>query len=191
MSKTQRPGTPSIKFQMKIRFLLTGVYLAAFVAANLLVKYFGPYGLWFSSLFLIPFDFVCRCVFNEVWKGFELIAKLAILTVCSCLLTVLINMDAVNIAKASMAGFVAAQVFATIFYQIVMNRSYFLKVNMSDLLAICVDSFVFQFVAFGILDWKITLGQVVIKGIGGLIWFYIIFTKFRLHEKINRSREIL
>ncbi len=176
---------------MKIRFYLIGVYLAAFVAANLLVKYFGPYGLWFSSLFLIPFDFVCRCVFNELWKGFELVAKLAILTVCSCIVTVLINGDAINIAKASMAGFVCAQIIATVFYQLLIKKGYMTKVNLTDLVAISADSVIFQIVAFGVFNWKVTLGQILIKGIGGLIWFYIIFSKFKLHEKINSRREIL
>ena len=151
--------------------------MAAFVAANLLVKHIGPTGLWISSFTLIPFDFICRCYFHETWSGKKLIIRLFLLTIASSLVTILINFSALNIALGSALGFTAAQITAGIFYQLNINRSSFIKVNGSDFVAIVFDSIVFQYIAFSILDWKITLGQVVIKLIGGLIWYFIIFKK--------------
>lgn len=162
------------------------IYLAAFVAANLFVKHFGAYGLWFSSLFLIPFDFVCRCLFHETWKGKKLILRLLLLTILSSLVTVAINHEAINIAKASCGGFIAAQIAAGIFYQYAIKKSPFIKVNGSDFFAIISDSIVFQYIAFESFNWQVTAGQVAIKFVGGLIWYYIIFKKLKLHEKINR-----
>lgn len=163
------------------------IYLAAFVAANLFVKHFGSYGLWFSAMFLIPFDFICRCLFHEKWKGSALIIRLLILTVLSSVITVAINSDAANIAKASCAGFISAQICAGIFYQYFIKQTPFVKVNGSDLLAIISDSIVFQYIAFGGFNWQVTAGQIIIKFVGGLLWYYIIFNKLKLHEKINRS----
>lgn len=158
-------------------FFIT-VYLAAFVAANLLVKHFGPYGLWFSSLFLIPFDFVCRCLFHESWKGFKLIRNLFLLTLAASLITILINSSALDIALASVCGFTAAQIFAGIYYQLNIRAPLIIKVNGSDLVGIVADSVIFQHVAFGGFDLKVMAGQMIIKFIGGLIWYFIIFKKY-------------
>lgn len=161
------------------------IYLAAFVAANLLVKHYGPTGLWFSSFLLIPFDFVCRCIFHETWSGKRLVINLSALTLLSGLITFAINSAALNIALASFAGFAAAQVGAGIFYQRNKKASWFYKVNVSDLLAIVFDSIVFQLVAFSALDITVTGGQVVIKFLGGLLWYFILFRCLQLDKKLG------
>lgn len=160
-------------------------YLIALVSANLIVKHFGAPGLWFSSALLIPFDFICRAIFHESWKGKKLVANLLLLTVVSGIVTFIINHEALNIALASFAGIVAVQIFAGIFYQMFMQKSYFFKVNLSDLIAIIVDSIAFQLVAFGTVNFEVTGGQMLIKAVGGLFWFYVIFKilKFDPNEK--------
>jgi uncharacterized PurR-regulated membrane protein YhhQ (DUF165 family) len=153
------------------------------VAANLLVKHYGAEGLWFSSFLLIPFDFVCRCIFHETWKGKKLILNLSLLTLVSGLITFIINREALNIAVASFCGFIAAQIGAGIFYQKNKNKSWFYKVNISDLIAIVFDSIVFQLVAFSVLQPTITIGQVIIKFLGGLLWYYILFKLVRINKR--------
>jgi uncharacterized PurR-regulated membrane protein YhhQ (DUF165 family) len=161
------------------------VYLAAFVAANLLVKNYGAHGLWFSSFLLIPFDFVCRCIFHETWKGKKLIINLTALTLVSGLITFLINHEALNIALASFCGFIAAQIGAGIFYQKNKAKSWFYKVNVSDLIAICFDSIVFQLIAFHVINLNVTGGQIIIKFLGGLMWYFILFKWARLDKKLG------
>jgi hypothetical protein len=151
------------------------------VAANLFLKHFGPYGLWFSSFFLIPFDFICRCIFHEN-KQFKLLVALVLL---AALLTVLINANALKIAFASVLGFTAAQLTAGTFYQLVINRSKFVKINGSDLVAIAFDSLVFQFVAFSFFNYKVALGQIAVKLAGGLLWYFVIFKIFKY--ELNRG----
>lgn len=160
------------------------LFLAALTAANLIVKHFGPTGLWFSSALLIPFDFICRCIFHETWKGRRLIINLLLLTIASGIITFAINHEALNIALASFAGIVAVQIFAGIFYQTFKKKSFFIKVNLSDLVAIIVDSLVFQLVAFHVINLEITGGQMLIKIVGGLFWYFIIFKflKFKPNE---------
>tara|TARA_R110002153_G_scaffold32752_12_gene99098 strand:+ start:1046 stop:1558 length:513 start_codon:yes stop_codon:yes gene_type:complete len=158
-------------------------YLAAFVLANFVVLHFGASGLIFTALFLIPFDFVMRCLFHEQWKGFELIWKLGSIVMIASILTFLINRDSINIALGSMFGFIAAQIIAGIFYQLMIKRSYFVKVNGSDFFAIISDSIVFQLIAFSFIDINITVSQTILKIIGGLFWYWIIFKKFKIQNK--------
>lgn len=168
---------------MKNKFVL--FYLAALVFANLAVKHSGPEGLCFSSFFLIPFDFVCRCIFHETWKGTLLIRNLLLLTLISGLITVGLNWNALNIALASFLGIVSVQIVAGIFYQKFKQKSLFFKVNLSDLVAIIIDSIVFQYVAFNVINFEVTGGQMLIKFLGGLFWYFIIFNllKFKPNGK--------
>jgi len=159
------------------------LYLLAFVLANFIVLWFGPKGLIFTSLFLIPFDFVIRCMFHEQWKGKELILKLGSLVIFASLITYLINKNSLNIALGSSFGFIFAQIFAGIFYQSFIKKSYFIKVNGSDFIGIIVDSIVFQLIAFNFVDIKISGGQILLKVLGGLFWYWVIFKKFKLQER--------
>lgn len=110
-----------------------------------------------------------------------------LLTITASAITFLINHEALNIALASVSGFFTAQIFAGIFYQVFINRSFFVKVNGSDFIAICFDSFVFQLVAFHEFSPTITVGQILIKLTGGYIWYLILFKKLKINEKISRS----
>lgn len=151
----------------------------------MLVQHFGAYALWLSSFILIPFDFVVRCVLHEKWKGQELISKLFLITFLACVITYGINKQYENIAFASVVGFTSAQIVSGIFYQLNKRKSYFFKVNLSDLFAILADSIFFQLIAFDIISPYVTLGQVAVKFAGGLLWYYILFKRFRVHEKIK------
>lgn len=155
------------------------IYLLAFVLANYLVIWFGQYGLIFTALFLIPFDFVMRCVFHETYKGLKLFLYLSSLVVGASVITYLINQDNFSIALGSCLGFGAAQLFASIFYQISIKKSYFIKVNGSDLIGIIIDSIVFQLIAFSSINTTISISQICMKFIGGLFWYWIIFKKLK------------
>jgi len=121
-----------------------------------------------------------RCVFHETYKGIKLFLYLSTLVVLASIITYLINQDNFSIALASCLGFAGAQLFASIFYQISINRSYFVKVNGSDLIGIVIDSIVFQLIAFGSINTTISISQIFMKFFGGLFWYWIIFKKFKL-----------
>lgn len=175
---------------MRLINYLFVAFLTAFIGANLLVKHYGAFGLIVASAILIPFDLVIRCVIHELYSGWKLFCILFGLTLCAALVTVWIYPEAINIAKGSIAGFVAAQITAGIFYQTVKRRSksYLLKVNMSDLVAVIFDSIVFQLIAFGILIPFVTLGQIGIKFVGGLLWYFILFEMIGIQYKILNER---
>jgi uncharacterized PurR-regulated membrane protein YhhQ (DUF165 family) len=162
--------------------LLISLYLISIISANLLLKHFGAYGLWVSSFLLIPFDFVVRCVFHETWSSKQLLTRLLLLTLAASFLTFILNQDAKLIAIASVFGFVSAQLGAGIFYQLNKGKSLFFKVNISDIIAISFDSIVFQFIAFGNISPIVTTGQIVVKFLGGLMWYYILFKKLHIQK---------
>jgi len=155
------------------------LYLIAFVLSNFIVLWYGSKGLIFTAIFLIPFDFVLRCLFHEKWKGKELILKLGTLVLTASVITFIINKDALNIALASSFGFIFAQIAAGIFYQHFIKSSYFIKVNGSDAVGILIDSLVFQFIAFSVILPEITISQFLLKLTGGLFWYWIIFIKLK------------
>jgi queuosine precursor transporter len=159
------------------------IYLVAFILANFIVLHFGANGLIFTALFLIPFDFVMRCLFHETWQGKELIIKLGSLVIIASVITFFINQNALNIALGSSAGFIAAQLAAGVFYQLVIKKSYFVKVNGSDAVGILMDSIFFQLVAFGEISMLVLASQFILKITGGLFWYWIIFVKLKLQEK--------
>lgn len=165
--------------------LILFCFLAAFVCANLIVKHFGPTGLWISSALLIPFDFVTRCIIHERFRGGKLILVLFLLTLSAAAITVLLNWNALNIAAASVCGFIAAQIGGGVFYQAHKYRSFFFKVNISDLVCIVLDSVVFQAVAFSMFSAGITGLQILIKFLGGLVWYLILFRALRLQERFK------
>lgn len=158
------------------------LYVLAFVIANFLVLKFGALGLLFSSLFLIPFDFIMRCVFHESYKGLKLILKLFLLVFIAAIITYLINYNTKMIVIASVIGFTSAQIGAGIFYQLFLNKHYLIKVNGSDFTGIIIDSFLFQLIAFSYIDYKITIGQITLKIIGGLFWYWIFFKKIKIQK---------
>lgn len=84
-----------------------------------------------------------------------------------------------NIAVASLLGFTAAQITSGILYQLLIKQPTFIKVNGSDIVAIVFDSIVFQLIAFGMFNENVTIGQIIIKFTGGLIWYFIIFKLFK------------
>ena len=159
------------------------IYLLAFVFSNFIVLWFGSTGLIFTALFLIPFDFVMRCIFHETWKGIELILKMSSLVLVAGFLSYLINIETQKIAIASIVGFSVAQIFAGIFYQLTIKKSYFIKVNGSDAIGILIDSILFQMVAFSFINFSITTSQFVLKLTGGLFWYWVLFKKIKIQEK--------
>lgn len=153
----------------------TILYLFAIVCSNLLVARFGLPGMLISSLLLIPFDFVIRAYFHERLRGIQLMVVLAGLVATGALITFAFNANAIRIGIGSVCAFVFANAAASAFYQVFMRKDLLIKVNGSDVVAIIVDSLVFQAIAFGTVVWPVTAGQMALKIIGGFFWYLVLF----------------
>lgn len=158
------------------------IYLFAFILANYVVIWYGASGLIFTALFLVPFDFVMRCVFHETMKGIKLFIFLTLLISSASLITYLINENSTNIAIGSAIGFAFAQLLSGVFYQICIKKSFFVKVNGSDLIGIITDSIIFQLIAFSSINMSVTISQILLKLIGGLFWYWVFFKKLKIQN---------
>lgn len=150
------------------------MYLGAIVGANLLILEFGPKIAVLIGFLFIGFDLSSRDRLHDNWTGRGLAWRMGLLIGSGSLLTFMINREAGEIARASFIAFAASAVVDSVFYWILREKSYLLRVNGSNVFSAAVDSLLFPWLAFGsILPW-ITLGQFVAKLGGGFVWSLII-----------------
>lgn len=141
-------------------------YVAAIVAANMLVATYGP---WFSvvnSFLLIGLDFSLRDSLHDrigVWRVLGLV-------VLAGAISYITYTSAGTIAMASATSFVLANATDTAIYQKLIARRWSVKSNASNIGGAAVDSLVFPLLAFGALMPQIVIGQFAAKAVGGALW---------------------
>ncbi|HEX8184721.1 MAG TPA: VUT family protein [Blastocatellia bacterium] len=153
---------------------LAGLYLAAIVAANLIVTRFGPSAAIITSFLFIGLDITARDSLHESWRGRGLWPKMAALIASGSLLSWLANHNAGPIALASFAAFAASGAADALTYHALRHRAWLVKVNGSNLVSAAVDSLIFPTLAFGVLLPFVVLGQFIAKVAGGAMWAAIL-----------------
>lgn len=153
------------------------LYLAAIVAANLTVAWFGPSVTIINAFLFIGLDLTARDRLHDAWRGSGLAWKMGLLIAAGGLLSYLLNRDAGPIAVASTVAFATAASVDAIVYHLLRARPFLIRANASNIPAAATDSLVFPTLAFGgFLPW-ITLGQFAAKVAGGFIWSLILGRK--------------
>jgi queuosine precursor transporter len=150
--------------------LLVCLYLAAIVAANLIVTRLGPSATIVTAFLLIGLDITSRDRLHEAWHGRRLWLKMAALIASGSLLSWVVNRNAGPIALASFVAFAASGAADTLTYHALRHREWLIKVNGSNLVSAAVDSILFPTLAFGQLLPLVVLGQFVAKVAGGAVW---------------------
>lgn len=168
-------------------FITFALFLISIILGNLLVHELGRWGVLITSFVFIPFDFVIRCYIHELYTGKKLYVILFSIICLGALATYITNHDAKNIAIGSVSGFAIASLAGSLFYQLSLKQIPLIKVNGSDIIALIVDSIIFQLIAFGSIVWAVTSWQIAVKILGGLLWYYILINKFNLINKIKQS----
>jgi hypothetical protein len=151
---------------------LMGLYLAGIVAANLLVTHYGPWITPYAAFALIGADLTTRDLLHDRLNGWQRWLCLGALIAVGGLLSYLLNADAAMIAEASVIAFLAAAVVDTLVYQALYRADRDTRVNASNVAAAAVDSVLFLWVAFGVVN-GITFTQFVAKVAGGAVWLLI------------------
>jgi len=160
--------------------MLIVMYLAAIVAANLLVVRFGPGVSILTALLFIGLDLTARDGLHEKWRGNGLWWRMALLIGAGSVASYIINRNAGAIALASFIAFAAAGITDTIIYTFLKDKSRFQKINGSNVGSAAVDSLVFPVLAFGIpVLWAIVIGQFTAKVLGGLAWALVLNQKVK------------
>jgi len=155
------------------RLFIAG-YLVAAVAANLAVQYFGPRAMPFIAFLMIGLDLTSRDFLHEMWEGKNLGLKMLALIGAGSVLTYIVNQEARRVALASFAAFACAGASDLLTYAILKGNARLLKINGSNLVSALVDSLVFPWAAFGILNVGTIAAQYAAKVGGGFAWSLVL-----------------
>jgi len=154
-------------------YLSVSLYLAAAVAANLLVAHFGQKALIATAFLLIPFDLFTRDLLHEYWHGKSLWPKMSALILSGSLISTAVNLSAWRVALASFLAFLLSGFADAFVYQAMEGQHVERKMNFSNLISSILDSLAFPLIAFGSFSVALSAGQALSKFAGGLIWVAI------------------
>lgn len=155
--------------------MLVLIYLAAIVAANLMIAQFGASATIPVAFIFIALDLSTRDALHERWHGVNLWRNMALLIGAGSLVSALLNINALPIAIASCVAFAAAGITDTVVYALLGSRARLVKMNGSNVVSAAVDSFVFPVLGFGWPPlWGIVAGQFVAKVVGGFFWSLVL-----------------
>lgn len=162
--------------------IIVAVYLAAAVLANLLIAWLGPQATPYVAFALIGLDLSSRDLLHERWgRGGRaaLVRRMGALVVGGSLLTAAVNVDATQIALASLVAFVLAGASDTVVYELMKQASAAKKMNVSNVAGAAMDSAVFPLIAFGAFDASLSGKQFAAKVVGGAMWAYFLARRKR------------
>ena len=155
--------------------MMIALYLAAIVAANLLVAAFGPAVAVVNAFLFIGLDITARDALHEAWQHQGLWWKMLLLIASGSVLSAAVNWNAAQIALASFLAFAGAGIADTLVYHALRDRARMLKINGSNVVSAAVDSVLFPALAFGFpLLIGVMVGQFVAKVTGGFVWSVIL-----------------
>lgn len=148
------------------------IYIAAVVAANLLVAKFGPAVTPINAFFFIGLDLALRDHLHERWRGRGrgLAWRMLLLIATAGLISYLLNPASNRIALASCLAFTGSALADALVYALLSRRGYLWRSNGSNLVGALVDSILFPTLAFGGFLPPVVLGQFAAKAIGGGVW---------------------
>ena|SRR3990167_5840471 len=150
------------------------LYLAAIIAANLLVVRFGPSVTVLNAFLFIGLDLTSRDTLHDAWNGRKLSWRMGTLIVSGSALSWLLNRAAGPIALASLVAFAMSATVDSLVYHRLGQYARLMRVNGSNVVSAAIDSFVFPTLAFGAFLWPVVLGQFVAKVAGGFLWSLIL-----------------
>lgn len=164
--------------------LLVLIYLAAIVAANLSVAHWGAKAAVYNAFLFVGLDLTTRDRLHDLWRG-QLLRNMAALIVAGSVLSYLLGLalgkgDFVGqIALASCIAFAAAASADAAVYHNLRSRSWYERVNHSNLFGAAVDSLVFVALIRAwtpIPGFTFTLAFTLFaaKAAGGLVWSLVI-----------------
>lgn len=147
-------------------------YIAALVAANLLVAWLGPWFSIINSLVLIGLDLSLRDKLHDQWRGNPV--KLGVLIAGAVVISYLLNPASGQIAVASVVAFCASMVADAAVYQVLRFRPWMTRANGSNAAGALADSVLFPTLAFGALLPEIVAAQFAAKMLGGAAWSWLL-----------------
>lgn len=171
-----------------VSVVLVLLYLAAAVAANLSVTFFGPISTPINAFVLIALDLVTRDALHERWQE-KLWSRMFMLIAAGSVISYLLNAESAQVALASTVAFLATGAADTVMYQLLHRFPRLKRVVGSNAVSALVDSTVFPTIAFGHPIWWVTASQWAAKVFGGYLWA-LIFTKTIWREREQAAHAV-
>jgi hypothetical protein len=172
---------------------LVVAYLAAIVAANLSVAHWGPTAAIYNAFLFIGLDLTSRDRLHDLWRS-HLLRNMAVLIAAGSLLSYAAGVwlgsgpFVGRIALASCVAFGATATADAIVYHLLRNRSWYERVNQSNLAGAAVDSLVFVWLwPFG-FQFTLAFTLFAAKVAGGVVWSFLM-RQTPGSEWMRRNRE--
>lgn len=146
------------------------IYIASLVAANLAVAHFGPAAMPVIAFVLIGLDLTLRDRLHDQWRGRSLWPRMFALIAAAGVISYAMNPVSGKIAMASVLAFSLSSLADAVAYQLLVERSWTVRANGSNVAGAAVDSAVFPLLAFGTAMPSIVLAQFAAKILGGMLW---------------------
>lgn len=153
--------------------MLIVLYLLAIVAANWIISVLGPTSSIYTAFALIGLVITTRDRLHDMW-GENLKRNMGALILAGSALSYLLGGSVQQIAVASGVAFLISESVDALVYTLLRERSWFERVNGSNVVSAAVDSVLFPMLAFGGFLPIVTLGQFAAKVFGGAIWSRIL-----------------
>ncbi len=152
------------------------LFLAAIVAANLIVNHYGPESTPYVAFALIGCDIVARDRLHLNLEGKARWLTIGLLIAAGSLITYLINQDAGPVALASVSAFAAAMVVDSVVFAVAAPLDRHRRVNVSNAFAAAADTLIFFAIAFGLdaVPFVLVFGQWTAKVAGGALWALVL-----------------
>lgn len=152
-----------------MNIVLIVLYLAAVLAANLIITVFGAGAAPVVAFVFIGLNLATRDRLHDLW-GRNVARSMLLLITVGGLLSYLLNAGAGRIAFASMAAFALSELADALVYHLRRDRHFLNRSNTSNIAGAAVDSLLFPVLAFGGFPLTIILLQFVAKVLGGFMW---------------------
>lgn len=166
--------------------IIVAAYIAAIVAANLLVAKYGPGVSVVNAFVLIGFDLAVRDHLHDAWATHRH-AKMGALIGAAGAVSYVANPAAGRIAVASFAAFVVAASVDYAVYHAARRWRWEERSMVSNVAGAAVDSVLFPALAFGWpLLWLVVAGQFAAKVGGGAVWTMLIGAARRSRQGVAR-----
>jgi len=153
---------------------IMALYLAAVVAANLVVTWLGPEASVATAFLFIGLNITARDRLHDAWRGSGLRWKMAALIAGGAGISYAMNQAAAQVALASFAAFALSESADALVYDRLRDSRWAVRVNGSNVVSAAVDSVVFPTLAFGALMPFIVAGQFCAKVFGGAMWSWVL-----------------
>jgi uncharacterized PurR-regulated membrane protein YhhQ (DUF165 family) len=154
--------------------LYVALYLAAIVAANLIVAWQGAWVSPYTGALFIGLDLTVKDHLQDRWSKRGLVWRMGLLILAGSGLSWFLNRNAGRIAVASFVAFAVSSSIDALVYALV-PRPRLEKVGWSNLFGSISDSIVFPALAFGWPpSYDLVLAQMAFKLAGGQFWSLVL-----------------